>query len=161
MSDPIARRLAFLLGSFTGSEHMHASAWAPAGPATSSVEGTAELDGTLVVQRYRQWRDGTTSFELVAVWMVDPHSDEILYYGFDTAGFPADPPARGTWQDSGLVLERTTARGSSRLTVSPTSTGWSWTKEFRAPDASAWGPVQDAVFVPAGVDTPTGLDGST
>jgi hypothetical protein len=156
MSDPIARRLAFLIGSFAGTEHMHPSAWAPGGPATSSISATSELDGTLVVQRYVQVRDGSTSFELVAVWMVDPSSDEVLYYGFDTAGFPADPPARGTWQESGLVLERTTSRGSSRLTVSPTSTGWSWAKEFRGPDATTWSPVQSATFVPSVVGSAPG-----
>lgn len=151
MPDPIVRRLAFLMGSFAGSEQMHPSAWAPGGSATSSIEATSELDGHLVVQRYLQRRDGSISFQLVAAWMVDPSSDEILYYGFDTAGFPADPPARGTWRDADLMLERTTLRGSSRLTVRPTPTGWSWRKEFRGKDAETWSPVQDATFVPTAV----------
>lgn len=154
MSDPIARRLAFLLGSFTGSELMHASDWAPGGSATSTIEATSEVGGNLVVQRYVQTRDGETSFELVVVWMVDPATDEILYYGFDTAGFPADPPARGTWQQSDLILARSTSRGSSRLTVSPTSTGWSWSREFRRPDGQAWMPVLDSTFVADSADPP-------
>ncbi len=148
MSDSTAHRLAFLMGSFAGSEHMHPSDWAPGGSTTSTSETTAEVGGSLVVQRYRQLRDGSPSFELVVVWMVDPATDELLYYGFDTAGFPADPPARGTWQEAGLVLERTTPRGSSRLTVSPTPTGWSWSREFRRPDGDTWTPVLDATFVP-------------
>jgi hypothetical protein len=148
MSATIASRLAFLMGSFTGTERMHPSAWAPGGPATSSAEASAELDGNLVVQRYVQLRDGSVSFELVAIWMCDPSSGDVLYYGFDSAGFPADPPARGSWDDAQLVLERTTPRGSSRLTVEPTGHGWSWSKEFRGPDAVTWTPVQDAVFTP-------------
>jgi hypothetical protein len=159
MSDPTARRLDFLMGSFAGSEHMHPSDWAPGGDATSTIEATSEVGGSLVVQRYRQVREGAQSFELVAVWMVDPSSDEILYYGFDTAGFPADPPARGTWQEAGLVLERTTPRGSSRLTVSPTPTGWSWSREFRRPDGDTWTPVLDATFVAFPVDPGPGPRG--
>lgn len=151
MSDPIASRLDFLMGSFAGSEHMHPSDWAPGGDTTSTIEATSEVSGSLVVQRYRQAREGAQSFELVVVWMVDPSSDEILYYGFDTAGFPAHPPARGTWQGDGFVLERTTPRGSSRLTVTPTSTGWSWSREFRRTDDDTWTPVLDATFIPAPV----------
>ncbi|SER06888.1 hypothetical protein [Microlunatus flavus] len=147
MPTSTADRLAFLLGSFTGVERMHPSVWASGGTAASTVKAVPEVGGELVVQRYTQWRDAAVSFELVVVWMVDPATDEVLYYGFDTAGFPADPPARGTWQPSGLVLERTTTRGSSRLTVRPTSTGWTWSRDFRRPDGQTWESVLDATFV--------------
>lgn len=149
MTPSTATALPFLLGSFDGQEHMYASTWADAGPATSTIEGRAELGGSVVVQRYLQVRDGTPSFALLAVWMTDPATGEVLYYGFDSAGFPADPPARGTWQDTAMVLDRATPRGRSRLTVTAGEDGgWAWVKSFQAPGTEEWIPVQDAEFRP-------------
>ena len=141
--------LSFLIGRYVGAESMYASTWAPAGRATSTITGAAELGGSLVVQRYTQYRDDTMSFASVGVWMTDPATGEFLYYAFDSAGFPAEPPARGGWQNGDVVLERTTARGSSRLVVRSTADGWSWSKAFRAPGARDWSPMQDATFSPA------------
>ncbi len=145
-----AETLEFLLGSFVGAEHMYPSTWAPAGEAESTSDASAEVGGSVVVQRYRQRRDGDESFALHAVWSTDPESGEILHWGFDSAGFPPDPPARGSWQGSDLVLDRSTARGSSRLVVTRDADGWSWAKAFRAVGATAWTPVQRASFHPAG-----------
>ncbi len=141
-------QLTFLLGSFAGSDQVHPSVWAPGGPATSTATASAELDGDVVVQRYTQRRAGLPSFEIVAIWMVDTDTDDVLFYGFDTAGFAPDPPARGTWHGADLVLDRTTARGSSRLVVRPSAPGWAWSKHFRAPDAETWTPVFEAIFTP-------------
>jgi hypothetical protein len=149
MPESTAGSLQFLLGSFTGEEQMHASAWAPAGPATSRSAATAEVDDTLVVQRYLQHRQGHPPFAIHAVWTTDAATGEILYWGFDSAGFAPDPPARGTWLGGELVLDRTTPRGSSRLVVAPTADGWSWSKAFHAPGETEWTPVQQAMFRPA------------
>lgn len=154
MPIPTARSLQFLLGAFAGQEYMYASAWAHAGAATSTIEGVSELGGSVVLQRYLQVRDGTPSFALLAVWMTDPATGEILYYGFDSAGFPSDPPARGTWDGRTAVLDRSTARGSSRLTVTSEDGGWTWAKSFRAPGTEEWTPVQEAVFRPCAGSAP-------
>ena len=144
-----AHALPFLIGRYVGVETMYASAWAPAGSATSTINGEVELDGSLVVQRYTQYRDGARSFASLGVWMTDPATGECLYYAYDSAGFPADPPARGTWREEELVLDRDTPRGSSRLTVRRTGDGWSWSRAYRVPGAAEWQPVQDALFSPA------------
>ncbi|MBO1765513.1 MULTISPECIES: hypothetical protein [unclassified Allobranchiibius] len=144
-----ARGLPFLVGRYDGAETMHASAWAPAGTATSTISGEVELDGSIIVQRYTQYRDGAESFASLGVWMTDPATGEYLYYAYDSAGFPADPPARGTWREGELVLDRDTPRGSSRLVICRVGDGWSWSKTYRVPGASEWQPVQDALFSPA------------
>lgn len=143
-----ATGLSFMIGRYGGAETMHASAWAPAGEATSTISGEVELDGSLVVQRYTQYRDGAQSFASLGVWMTDPATGEYLYYAYDSAGFAADPPARGTWRKEELVLDRDTPRGSSRLVVRAAGDGWSWSKLFRAPGSDEWAPVQDATFTP-------------
>ncbi len=141
--------LGFLLGAFVGTEQMHASQWAPAGPAGSMSKAWAEVDDTLVVQSYTQQREGHPPFAMHAVWMTDPATGDVLYWGFDSAGLRPDPPASGSWVGRELVLDRTTERGSSRLTVAATPDGWRWSKTFRAPGGDVWTPVQDAVFRPA------------
>jgi hypothetical protein len=91
MSDTTIRQLSFLLGAFSGSDQMHPSEWAPGGAAVSVIEASTDLGGDLIVQRYAQLRDGSTSFEALAIRMSDPATSEVLYYGFDSAGFPPDP----------------------------------------------------------------------
>lgn len=139
-------RLGFLLGTFEGIERMHASAWAPGGPAASVVVGRSEMNGDIVVQSYEQRRNGAASFRMFIVWMIHPDTGEVLHYGFDSAGFPADPPARGSWSGDKLTLVRVTPRGHSRLVVNEEPDGWAWSKSFRVRPEDDWSPVFDARF---------------
>jgi hypothetical protein len=143
VESPIAGQLLFLAGSLSGPEEAYASSWTEASSAVGSVHGQFELAGTVVVQHQTHERDGTGSFQALNVFMVDPATEEILLYCFDTVGFPPDPPARGTWHGEDLVLDRSTARGSSRTTYTPTSAGYRWSKRFRAPSDQDWAPVVD------------------
>jgi hypothetical protein len=65
----------------------------------------------------------------------------VLLYAFDSAGYPPEPAARGSWHGDELVLERTTERGSARTTFTATADGYRWSKVFRAPGADEWSPV--------------------
>jgi hypothetical protein len=137
----IEQRLSFLTGGLSGPERAHATRWADAGPARGTVHGHLELGGTVVVQHQTHERDGLGSFRAINVFMAEPATEEILLYSFDSVGFPPDPPARGTWHGEDLVLDRSTSRGSSRTTYTPTSVGYRWSKQFRAPGDEAWAPV--------------------
>ena len=139
----IAEQLSFLIGSLAGPEEAYASSWTEAGSARGCVDGRLELSGTVVVQHQRHVRDGPGSFQALNVFMVDPASEEILLYSFDNVGFPPDPPARGTWHGEDLVLDRSTVRGSSRTTYTPTSTGYRWSKQFRVSSDQDWTPLVD------------------
>lgn len=131
-------RQSFLIGRLAGPEQVHATSWASAGVAQGHVDARLELDGQLVVQHQTQARLGGGAFESLNVFMVDPTTQEILLYCFDSAGFPADPPARGSRQGEDLVFHRVTPRGASRTTYTPTRVGYRWIKEFQAPGDEEW-----------------------
>jgi hypothetical protein len=131
-------RLSFLIGRLSGPEQVHATSWASAGVAQGRVDARLELDGRIVVQHQTQARPGVAGFTSLNVFMVDPTTQEILLYGFDSVGFPADPPARGRWHDEDLVFDRVTPRGASRTTYTPTRAGYRWIKEFQAPGDEGW-----------------------
>ncbi|TQS41370.1 DUF1579 domain-containing protein [Cryptosporangium phraense] len=133
--------LDFLVGTFIGAEQVHPSPWTGRHDAEGEVTGVAELAGAIVVQRQVQRRDGEVTFEAVNVFQLDPATGATLLYSFDSVGYPPDPCSRGTWEDGTLVLHRATARGEARTTYTPSSDGYAWTKDFRAPGATDWSPV--------------------
>jgi hypothetical protein len=141
MMAPALVQLEFLVGELSGPEEVSTTPWAEGGPATGRVRGEHELDGGAIVQRQVQERDGAVAFRALNVFTVDPATDEVLLYSFDSVGYPPEPAARGTWHDGELVLDRTTERGSARTTFTPTDDGYRWSKSFRAPGSEVWSPV--------------------
>jgi hypothetical protein len=137
---PALERLEFLVGELSGREEVTAGEWAEGGSATARARGELALDGGVLVQHHVHDRDGAT-FRTLNVFMVDPATGEVLLYAFDSAGYPPEPAARGTWRGEELVLGRTTERGSARTTFSATADGYRWSKEFRAPGADEWSPL--------------------
>jgi hypothetical protein len=134
--------LGALAGTFVGTDEIHASRWSAGGTARVEIAGGWEIDGTLLVQRWRDTRPEDV-FELVNVFMEDPATDEVLLYAFDTLGYPPDPPARGAWDGDRLVLRRESERGQSRVEFIPTDGGFRWSKWFRPSAAAPWQPVID------------------
>jgi hypothetical protein len=132
--------LDFLIGEFSGIDHLAASPWATAESAPVVATGTTEIGGILVVQRARESREAGP-FDVVNVFLSPPGSDEVLLYGFDPLAYPADPAARGRWVDGELVLDRVTERGQSRAVFAPTADGFRWSKQFRRSPDEAWSPV--------------------
>jgi len=142
----IINEMSFLVGTASGPETVAASAWSPAKQGRSAVTAAAEVDDVVLVQRVDdQFGDGS-HFAGLNVFTLDPETAEILCYGFDSYGFPPDPPARGSWHDGELVLERTTSRGSARIVFAPTATGYTWRKDFRPGPDHAWQPVAEAAL---------------
>lgn len=133
--------LAFLLGQHSGEEQVHETQWTAAGTATASTVAWISAGGHAIVQEYTQTSAaGVVSFAMLSVFMTDPQTDEILLYGFDSAGYPPEP-ARGRYVNDTVVLSRTTPRGESRVTiVSETGNTWSQHREFRPVDGQ-WQPL--------------------
>jgi hypothetical protein len=132
--------LDLLLGRFTGVDELHPSPWADEQTATVEIASTAEMGGALIVMRINETRASGT-FEAVNVFTTDRESGELLLYGFDSLGYPPEPPARGRFDGGVLVLDRSTVRGDSRTTFARTPTGLRWSKQFRPTVDAPWQPV--------------------
>ena len=48
------------------------------------------------------------------VFVIDPHGTDVLWWWFDSMGFPPDGPARGRWDGDVLLFEKATPMGEGR-----------------------------------------------
>ena len=110
------QRLQALVGAWRGEEEVAETQWADGGIATSEVLAEAQFGGLFVVQRYRQRRDGTVSFGSHSVFGFDQQNCVVTMHQFDSMGCVPVSPATGTWNGTELVLERSSPRGSARVT---------------------------------------------
>src|ERR1700753_2425265 len=107
-----AKLLAFV-GEWEGHEELAPSPWSPGGPAIGRMSFRADLDGFAVIQEYIEQKESKIVFRGHGVFTVDPESKEILWYLFDSYGFPPHAPARGRFEGDVLTMTRVTPRGSN------------------------------------------------
>ena len=67
-----------------------------------------------MIQEYIEQKDSKIVFRGHGVFTIDPQTKEVLWYLFDSYGFPPESPARGRFEGGVLTLTRVTARGSNR-----------------------------------------------
>ena len=111
---PEHARLGRFAGTWSGEENLEPSPWGPGGTAQGRGVYQMVTDGMALVQDYAETRGGAVAFRGHGVFTIDPQSREVLWWWFDSMGFPPDGPARGTWVDETLTLTRNTPRGDSR-----------------------------------------------
>jgi hypothetical protein len=131
----------FLVGSFAGIDHVHASEWAEQRKVETTAVGSLELAGGTIAQRFDEL-DREHPIKMLNLFMTDPASGEVLLYAFDSFGFPPDPPARGASGADRIELVRRTERGHSRTAFVRTEAGFDWHKQYRRSDGDPW---QDVV----------------
>ena len=102
-----------LLGSWTGLEEQSASVWAPASSARAAITFKLDVGGTAVVQDYRQVRPDGQEFLGHGVFLVEPATERVLWWLFDSYGHPPEP-AGGGWAGAVLTLTKETPRGVAR-----------------------------------------------
>jgi hypothetical protein len=110
-------RLLSLGGEWQGEQQLASSPWMPAGVAEASVAFRAVAGGTALAQDQRSWRGDETLLSGHGVLTVDPESADVLWFWFDSAGFQATGPGRGTWDGADLCLERRSPRGVNRTSL--------------------------------------------
>jgi hypothetical protein len=89
--------LAALAGEWHGDEHIATTRWGPGGPASARISARLELGSRILVQDYREERDGKTALEVHAVFVAGPEHDQYGLYWFDSYGFaPAQPAGWST-----------------------------------------------------------------
>ncbi|MGN8027360.1 hypothetical protein [Microbacterium sp. 22242] len=95
-------RLIALLGEWTGTEELFATAWTAAGTATGALSVEPGPDGILLdyVEQHDKGR-------LVAHGVVAGAG----FWWFDTYGFTPTTPGTATWEGDTLILDRRSDRG--------------------------------------------------
>lgn len=100
-----------LLGNWTGVEEHAEAPWVPAGQARAMLVFKLDVADQIVVQDYRQVRTDGREFTGHGVFVAsDGGTPMLAWWFFDSSGQPP-VPALGEWQDTALVLRRTTRRG--------------------------------------------------
>ena len=110
---PVHARLQRLVGDWSGPEQIAPSPWGPGGSATGHFQCRETLGGSAFVQEYREEKDGQVVFEGHGVMVVEPGSDTVLWWWFDSLGFPPER-AIGHWDGDTLRFEKRTPRGEAR-----------------------------------------------
>jgi hypothetical protein len=109
-----ARVLSRLVGDWLGNEEIATTRWGQGGPAVGHMQARPALDGRLLVQDYREERDGKTSLQVHAVFVAEPEHDQYSLYWFDSYGFVPGTPAPGVWDGERLTFVRSSPRGQTR-----------------------------------------------
>jgi hypothetical protein len=111
---PAHARLAAFAGNWEGSEALQPSPWGPGGNATGRGVYRVVTDGMALTQDYEEEKDGAIVFRGHGVFTIDPESGDVLWWWFDSMGFPPETPARGRWDGDTLTFLKTSPRGDGR-----------------------------------------------
>jgi hypothetical protein len=111
--------LAALAGEWVGDEQIATTRWGPGGAATGHISARLELGGRVLVQDYREEREGKVSLQVHAMFTAGPEHDQYSLYWFDSYGFIPSAPATGLWDGQRLSFVRSSARGQTRHVYVP------------------------------------------
>ncbi|HEU4671217.1 MAG TPA: DUF1579 domain-containing protein [Dyella sp.] len=107
-----------MAGRWEGEERICATRWGPAGQAHGLIDARFDWDARVLLQDYRQQRDGQVALQAHAVFVAEPEGRVLLYW-FDSYGFVPQEPAAGAWQDGSLVIVRRSPRGQTQHRYTP------------------------------------------
>jgi len=109
-----ANMLARLAGEWQGEEAIATTRWGQGGPATGQISAALKFNGRVLVQDYREERDGEMSLQVHAVFVAEPDHDQYSLHWFDSYGFVPGTPAPGLWNGERLTFVRSSPRGQTR-----------------------------------------------
>lgn len=137
---PARDALAAFIGHWRGASELAESPWGAARTAEAEVTFTRAAGGYAVVQSYRHVEDDGSHFEGHGVFTVDPGHGDTLWYYVDSMGRPPEAPARGTWHNGTLTVERQSIRGVARHTFRVDGDVLTHTTELRLGDSATFSP---------------------
>ncbi|MGN6188236.1 MAG: DUF1579 family protein [Conexibacter sp.] len=143
---PAHARLAALAGDWHGSERLAASPWAAAGEATARLSFRTTAGGFALAQDYVEERDGAVAVSGHGVFAVDLDGETVLWWWFDSFGYPPAAPASGRWEGESLALVKQTPRGTTRTTFALAAAGLTQRIETRLPDADDFALLVDGLY---------------
>jgi hypothetical protein len=133
------------LGRWRGITRLAASAWGPERTAAAEVSYTRAAGGYAVIQSYRHTEADGKHFEGHGVFTIDPDHDDILWYHVDSMGVPPGAPARCSWVDGVLRVERHSDRGTARHTFRVDGDVLTHTAELRLGEDQGFVPFMTSV----------------
>ncbi|KRA70488.1 hypothetical protein ASD89_14130 [Caulobacter sp. Root656] len=107
-------RLRRLVGIWDGAGQVHPNPFGPDGPTSGRWTFRMDPDAISLIGDYAEERAGGSRFHGHGVLTIDPERLDVIWFWFDTYGFPPTAPARGGWEGDQLILEKTTPRGVGR-----------------------------------------------
>jgi Protein of unknown function (DUF1579) len=126
-------RLARFAGEWQGDEELQPSPWGPGGPAQGHGVYRMINDGMALTQDYAETKDGAVVFHGHGVFSIDPENGDVVWWWFDSMGFPPDGPARGRWDGDTLTLLKATPRGEGRYVYALQGDSYTFSIENRFP----------------------------
>ncbi|WP_411376041.1 DUF1579 family protein [Arthrobacter sp. MPF02] len=109
--------LAVLLGHWRGSTRLAPGPWGPERTVEAEVTYRRAAGGFAVVQSYRHLEPDGSHFEGHGIFTIDPDHKDVLWYYVDSSGPAPGLPARCTWHDGILRVERRGSAGWTRHSV--------------------------------------------
>lgn len=139
--------LSAFAGHWSGTEQIAPTRWGPGGMATGHVASRLALGGSVLVQDYREERDGHPALQVHAVFVADKEPGRFTLYWFDSYGFVPQEPAVGHWDGSTLEFLRCSPRGRTRHVYQPVDArSYRLTLESSFDEGVSWEPVLDAQY---------------
>jgi hypothetical protein len=106
--------LSRLAGEWQGDETIATTRWGQGGPARGHFNAGMQLNGRILVQDYREEREGKVVLQAHAVFVAEPDHDQYCLHWFDSYGFVPGTPAPGMWDGERLRFVRSSPRGQTR-----------------------------------------------
>jgi Protein of unknown function (DUF1579) len=110
------KKLAALVGDWSGAETLHPAPWEPAGgTATGRVVNRWTIDGFALIQEYEQRRDGQVTFKGHGVFWWDPARQQYVMHWWDSMG-GTGAEYRGRFDGDVLMLSAPMPQGGRSRT---------------------------------------------
>lgn len=136
-----------LVGDWRGEETIATTRWGQGGPATAALSASAKFNGRVLVQDYREEREGLPSLQVHAVFVAEPDHDQYSLYWFDSFGFVPGMPAPGVWDGERLTFLRSSSRGQTRHVYAfDGDSAFALTLESSFDGGVKWEPVMSGIY---------------
>jgi hypothetical protein len=133
-------------GDWTGVGRVLPTPFGPSGPTVGTWRFAFDPGGYNLIHDYREERAGGHVFTGHGVLTIDPAASEIVWFWFDSYGFPPIPHARGHWDGPRLVLEKSTARGLGRSILSVEGDTLAYRNAVKLADAADFAGVAEGEY---------------
>jgi hypothetical protein len=108
--------LGAFLGDWAGTTQWEATPWGPARSAEVAISFARAAAGFAVAASYRHTEADGSRTEGHGVFTVDKDRPDALWYHVNSLGLPPEAPARASWREGTLTVERRSERGIARHT---------------------------------------------